>query len=162
MLKVTKNGKSENAKPLEYKWAINVIYSQSSLKYSVYSSLPLSPAAPVRLIRSSRAALRLSPWRGKWTICAFSDIVKPLQSFELPENRIHTFEKIEKMQNFFIFTFSTIKDGFDTPAAKYFWYSLFKQNDFFSKNEHKNTLLTGCPVKRVHINFRYPFFIPYC
>jgi len=53
--------KSENAKPSLHKWATNVIYFQSRLKYPVYSSLPPSLAAPGRLIRSSRAALRLSP-----------------------------------------------------------------------------------------------------
>ena len=41
MLKVTKSSSTE---PAELKWAINVIYSQSSLKYPVYSNLPLSPA----------------------------------------------------------------------------------------------------------------------
>ena len=164
MHKVTKNGKSENAKPLECKWVVNVIYSQMSLKYSVYSSLPLSPATPVlspcagkvniwcNLWCCKTVIVIWNPWntiitiagcatlilvrgdserkcilrcgktvvviwnlrkivfvymtiaksvdllrpRGKWTYGAFSDMVKPLRSFEILGNRIRIYDNIAK------------------------------------------------------------------
>ena len=54
-----------------------MIYPHSSLKYPVYSSLPLSPAAPV-----------LSPSAEKVNVSAISDVVKPLQLFKIPKDRI--------------------------------------------------------------------------
>ena len=71
-----------------------------SLKYPVYSSLPLSPAkagTPNSLIAGYAT---LIPVTGKVNVSAFSDVVKPLSSFEIPGNRIHAFEKTKKAATF--------------------------------------------------------------
>ena len=97
--------------PFRRNWrVVNVIYSQMSWKYSVYSSLPLSPATPVLSPYSGKVNVWCNLWccktvaviwnlqksvdliRERWTYSAFSDVVKLFLLFEIPGNRIRIYD----------------------------------------------------------------------